>query len=108
LVIGGVALAHHRTFRGRAQYYANVLEGNPVACGGRYHRDEMTAAHRRLPCGTVLRVKNMANGSVVKVTVTDRGPFDPVYVLDLSRRAARKLGYLDEGSARVKATVIHR
>ena len=66
----------------------------------------MVAAHRRLPCGTKLRVKNLANGEVVTVTVQDRGPHDKDFVLDLSRRAARKLDFLSKGSARVRAKVL--
>ena len=92
--------------RGRAAYYSNELKGNAMACGPKYYPSKMIAAHRRLPCGTKLRVKNLANGEVVTVTVRDRGPHDKDFVLDLSRRAARQLGYLSKGSTKVRARVL--
>jgi rare lipoprotein A len=100
------AFAGSRVIKGKANYYSDELSGNGMACGGTYRPRKMIAAHRKLPCGTELRVKNRANGKVVTVKVRDRGPYgDKKTVLDLSRRAARKLGYLDEGSARVRAVV---
>jgi rare lipoprotein A len=103
---GPVVGAGPRVVKGKAHYYSDELSGNGMACGGTYRPSKMVAAHRTLPCGTVLRVKNRANGKVVKVKVKDRGPYgDKKTVLDLSKRAARKLGYIDEGSARVRAVV---
>jgi peptidoglycan lytic transglycosylase len=100
------AFAGSRVVKGRANYYSDELSGNGMACGGKYRPGKMVAAHRSLPCGTELRVRNRANGKVVTVKVKDRGPYgDKKTVLDLSKRAARKLGYLDEGSARIKAVV---
>ena len=103
-----VATAHHRVLRGRALYYSNEYKGQTMACGGTYQPDKMIAAHRNLPCGTELKVTNKANGRSVVVTVQDRGPFgDKDTILDLSRRAARELDYLNAGSARVRAVVRH-
>ena len=100
--------AHHRVLWGEAVYYSNYYAGRTMACGGTYQPYKMVAAHRTLPCGTRLKVKNRSNGKIVKVTVKDRGPFgDPNRILDLSRRAARKLGYLSAGRARVRAVVLH-
>lgn len=100
--------ADHRSFEGEAAYYSNYYEGRTMACGGKYQSWKMVAAHRTLPCGTRLRVKNKANGEVVRVTVKDRGPYgDENRVLDLSRRAARKLGYINAGIARVRAVILH-
>ena len=105
-LLGPGAFAGSRVVKGRANYYSDDLSGNGMACGGKYRPSKMVAAHRSLPCGTELRVRNRANGKVVTVKVKDRGPYgDKKTVLDLSKRAARKLGYLDEGSARVKAVV---
>jgi rare lipoprotein A len=72
----------------------------------------MVAAHRKLPCGTRLRVKNLRNGRVVRVTVRDRGPYGSrayrrTHKLDVSRRAAKRLRFLRAGTARVKVTVLH-
>ena len=105
-LLGPGAFAESRVVKGKAHYYSDELSGNGMACGGTYRPKKMVAAHRSLPCGTVLRVKNRANGKVVEVKVKDRGPYgDKETVLDLSKRAARKLGYIDEGSARVRAVV---
>jgi rare lipoprotein A len=107
VAITAVAYAHHRVIRGRAVFYSNVYAGETMACGGTYQPWKMVAAHRRLPCGTKLRIKNRANGRTVTVTVRDRGPYNGEYVLDLSRRAAQKLRYVRRGWARVRAVVLH-
>ena len=100
------ASARRRVLWGKAVYYSNAYRGEKMACGGRYRPRKMIAAHRTLPCGTKLKVKNRANGRVVWVTVRDRGPYGSKRViLDLSRRAARKLRYRQAGWARVKAVV---
>jgi rare lipoprotein A len=105
-LLSGSASGQPDYVKGRAAYYSNKLKGNAMACGSKYYPSKMVAAHRKLPCGTKLRVKNVANGEVVTVTVKDRGPHDEDFVLDLSRRAARRLGYVNAGSARVKAKVL--
>ncbi len=102
------ALAHHNVIRGKALYYSNQYKGQTMACGGRYQPWKMITAHRSLPCGTRLRVKNRRNGRTVTVTVRDRGPFgDEDYKLDVSRRAARKLRFLRAGWTRIRAVVLH-
>ena len=107
-VVGATAFAHHRAIRGRAIYYSDEYAGQTTACGGTYDPDKYTAAHRKLPCGTRLRVKNLSNDRRVIVRVTDRGPYgDDDTILDLSRAAARDLGYIRAGSARVKAVILH-
>ena len=63
----------------------------PVACGGRYDRDALTAAHRTLPCGARVRVTNQRNGKSAIVTVNDRGPFVRGRIIDLSAAAARAI-----------------
>ena len=105
-LLGPGAFAGSRVVKGKAHYYSDELSGNGMACGGTYRPRKMVAAHRTLPCGTKLRVKNKGNGKVVTVKVKDRGPYgDEKTVLDLSKRAAKKLGYLRQGSARVRAVV---
>ena len=101
------AAAHHESFRGNALYYSDEYAGDPMACGPLYQPWKMVAAHRKLPCGTKLRVRNVANGRVVTVTVQDRGPFTDGYVLDVSRRAARRLGFIRAGSAKIRAIIKH-
>jgi rare lipoprotein A len=102
------AAAHHRAFTGKAIYYSNQFSGDHMACGPKYQPWKMVAAHRTLPCGTRLRVKNKANGKSVTVTVQDRGPFVRGYVIDVSRRAARKLDFVSAGRTRVRAVILHK
>lgn len=60
--------------QGTASYYSDALHGRKMSNGNRYHRDSLTCAHRKLPFGTLLRVRNMRNDKEVVVKVTDRGP----------------------------------
>jgi rare lipoprotein A len=99
--------AHHDGFRGRTLYYSDEYAGDAMACGPKYQPWKMVAAHRSLPCGTELRVRNTANGNVVTVTVQDRGPYTDGFVLDVSRRAATKLGFVHAGSAEIRAIIKH-
>jgi len=62
----------------------------------------MTAAHRTLPFGTEVKVTNLSNQRTVKVTVNDRGPFTKGRVIDLSRAAAVKLDFVDQGVTKVQ------
>lgn len=83
---------------GRASWYA--LRSR-TASGERMNPASMTAAHRTLPFGTRLRVTNRRNGKVVTVRINDRGPFASGRVLDLSRGAARRLGFVHSGHTSV-------
>ncbi|CAG2120655.1 unnamed protein product [Medioppia subpectinata] len=89
---------------GKCSWYGQEAEGAVTACGQIFHMKEMTAAHKTLPCGT--RVKVNANGRSVVVTVTDRGPFVPGRILDLSKGAAEKLGFIDAGVVSCNVTPI--
>lgn len=99
--------AHHRSFKSKALYYSNRFSGSTMACGGEYRPWKMVAAHRRLPCGTKLRVRNLKNGETVTVTVRDRGPFGTKAKLDVSRRAAKRLGFYGDGRTTVRARILH-
>ena len=101
------ASADHDGFRGNALYYSDEYAGDAMACGPKYQPWKMVAAHRSLPCGTELRVRNTANGNAVTVTVQDRGPYTDGFVLDVSRRAAKKLGFINAGSAKIRAIIKH-
>lgn len=76
-----------------------------TASGERWWNFKMVAAHRTLPMGTILRVTNLENGKSVKVRVIDRGPYKEGRIVDVSKGAARKLGFLDAGVTRVKVEV---
>ncbi|MGB3542075.1 MAG: septal ring lytic transglycosylase RlpA family protein [Rubrivirga sp.] len=87
---------------GQASFYGERFRGRRTANGERFNPDAMTAAHRTLPFGTRLRVTNTRNGRSVLVRVNDRGPFTRGRVLDLSRAAAREIGMIRSGTARVR------
>ncbi|HEX2196404.1 MAG TPA: septal ring lytic transglycosylase RlpA family protein, partial [Actinomycetota bacterium] len=100
--------AHDRFWKGEAIFYSDAFAGETMACGGKYRPRKMVAAHRKLPCGTRIRVKNRANGRVVVLTVKDRGPYgDKGTIVDVSRRAARKLRFFDDGRTKVRLSVVH-
>jgi rare lipoprotein A len=69
-------------------------------------KDELTAAHNRLPLGTLVRVTHLANGKNVIVRITDRGVTGRRWLIDLCKEAAEKLGMLSEGSARVRLEIL--
>jgi rare lipoprotein A len=81
----------------RASYYGGVFNGKLMANGTKFNSNAMTAAHRKFPFGTVLKVVNLRTNQWVYVTVTDRGPFVKSRELDLSYAAAKRLGILSAG-----------
>ncbi len=81
----------------KASYYADKFHGRKTASGAIYHRDSLTCAHKTLPFGTVLKVKNLRNDKEVIVTVTDRGPFIKGRTIDLSYAAAKEIGMIPHG-----------
>lgn len=91
---------------GTASYYGREFQGRRTASGERYDGDKLTAAHRTLPFGTRVRVTNLANDESVVVTVNDRGPHRKGRVIDLSRKAARQLGFISDGTARVSLAIV--
>nr|WP_233549862.1 MULTISPECIES: septal ring lytic transglycosylase RlpA family protein [unclassified Flavobacterium] len=70
-----------------ASYYHNKFNGKRTASGKRFDNNKYTAAHKKLPFGTLVKVTNETNGKSVVVEITDRGPFSKVREIDLSRRA---------------------
>ena len=95
------------TLEGDASYYSDGLAGHPTASGELYRPLAFTAAHRRLPLGTVLRITRSDGAKVVYVRVNDRGPYGSKRrILDLSRAAAEELGMLRAGVLPVRAEVV--
>ncbi len=82
--------------------------GTRTANGEAYKPDGMTAAHRTLPFGTIVEVKNLRNGKSVRLRINDRGPFVGGRIIDVSRGGARKLGLMGSGTARVRVTSLGR
>jgi len=103
----GLAASKPEPERGYAAFYSSSLEGHKTACGGVYSASKLSAAHRRLPCGTKLRVTNLRNGKTVRVTVTDHGPLSNGRILDLSYAAAVHLDFIKQGTTLVKVEVLH-
>jgi rare lipoprotein A len=92
---------------GYATWYGAAFAGRTTASGERFDPEKMTAAHRSLPFGTWVDVRRVDTGESVRVRVTDRGPFGHVErIIDLSRAAARKLGIVKLGTARVEVRVV--
>jgi rare lipoprotein A len=91
---------------GKASFYADKFEGVPTSSGEKYKHNKLTAAHKSLPFGTKVRVTNVANNETVEVVINDRGPYVDGRIVDLSRSAAEKLGFINQGLADVKLEVI--
>lgn len=87
---------------GIASWYGPGFHGRATASGEIFDQNALTAAHRRLPFGTRVRVVNLENGREVVVRINDRGPALEDRVIDLSRAAAEALGMLQAGIVRVR------
>lgn len=96
------------TETGLASFYSDAFEGKKTASGEIYKSSKMTAAHRTLPFGTRVKVTNLSNNKSVTVTVNDRGPFVKDRIIDLSKAAAVKLDYMDQGVTKVKIEPIKK
>lgn len=86
---------------GKASYYADQFNGRKTASGEKFHNSKMTAAHKTLPFGTKVKVTNLKNGKSVKVKVNDRGPFVAGRIIDLSKKAAKRIDIYKEGVGNV-------
>jgi rare lipoprotein A len=106
---GGSAAAGPRkgkVYRGKASWYGGKWHGRPTASGEPYNQRALTAAHRFLPFGTIVRVTNLRNKKSIRVRINDRGPFVKGRIIDVSRRAARHLRMLQAGVVPVKIQVV--
>jgi rare lipoprotein A len=91
-----------------ASWYGPGFHGHKDATGGIYHQEDLTAASVAFPLGSRVMVTNLENGRSVEVTITDRGPFVKGRKIDLSHKAARMIGMLDQGTARVRIKLISK
>lgn len=91
---------------GYASWYGPGFHGRRTASGERYNMWKMTAAHKELPFGTVVKVTNKENEKSVIVKINDRGPFKPGRVIDLSKAAAKEIGLLRSGVAMVVVEIL--
>jgi rare lipoprotein A len=92
--------------RGVASWYGEQFHGRQAANGELFDMDALTAAHRTMPLGSIVRVVNLANGKHLHVRITDRGPYVNGRILDLSRAAAIQLGMDRDGLARVQIAIV--
>lgn len=91
---------------GFASWYGPGFRGNHTADGERFDMNALTAAHRTLPFNSYVRVTDLATGRSVIVRINDRGPYEARRIIDLSARAARDLGIVDDGTARVRIQAV--
>ncbi len=103
-LLGSAAIAQNQT--GKASFYADKFEGRPTASGEKYKHSKLTAAHKTLPFGTKVRVTNTSNQKTVDVTINDRGPYVDGRIIDLSKSAAEKLDFIQQGLTEVSLEVI--
>jgi rare lipoprotein A len=96
----------HLVQYGIASWYGGRDQGHLMACGEPFDQYALTAAHRTLPLGTEVRVTNLHNGRSVRVRIKDRGPMIPGRLIDLSRGAATRLGFVHGGLAPVRVQVV--
>ena len=94
--------------RGKATWYGGKFHGRKTASGERFDKRAMTAAHRKLPFGTVVRVTNLKNQRSVRVRINDRGPYGKGRIIDVSEAAARKLKMIRAGVVPVTVEVLER
>lgn len=104
-----VSMADSATARtgeaGVATFYSDKFEGKRTASGDIYRKNGLTAAHKKLPFGTKVKVRNVANGKSVVVTINDRMAASTTAVIDVTRHAAEELGFVRVGKAKVKLEV---
>lgn len=94
------------TESGKASFYAMKFQSRKTANGERFNQTSNTAAHKKLPFGTKVKVTNVKNGKSVVVRINDRGPFIAGRIIDLSRSAFSRIGDLDTGILDVRIKVV--
>jgi rare lipoprotein A len=91
---------------GMASWYGMERQGKPTANGELFDMNRLTAAHRQLPFGTLVRVTNLTNFASALLRINDRGPGIDGRLIDVSRAAAKRLGFVGVGLARVEVDVV--
>jgi len=93
---------------GFASWYGKELQGRPTASGEMFDMSKYTAAHRTIPMGSVVLIKNLENGKKQLVRINDRGPYVEGRIIDVSYATAKDLGFAEKGVARVEIEVIQK
>jgi rare lipoprotein A len=94
--------------RGQASWYGGHFHGRTTASGETYDKEALTAAHPRLPFGTIVRVTNRKNGWSVNLRINDRGPHIKGRIIDVSEAAARRLGMIGDGVVPVSVRIVSK
>jgi rare lipoprotein A len=97
---------HPKTQIGIASYYGKKFHKRRTANGEIFNMYKVSAAHKSYPLGTKVRVTNLENGKSLKLVINDRGPFVSGRIIDLSYKAARKLGFVNQGTVKVRIDVL--
>lgn len=92
---------------GMASWYGKKYHGRPTASGEIFDMYRLTAAHKKLPLGTRVRVTNLKNRKRVVVKINDRGPFVRGRIIDLSYGAAKKIGMIEYGTVKVRIEIVN-
>mgnify|MGYP002635880672 CR=1 FL=1 len=106
LVLLSSACGKRHIETGIASWYGPGFRGNPTASGEKFRPSKRTAAHKTLPLGSVVVVRRLDTNERVRVVINDRGPFVKGRIIDLSKKAARRIGVLDDGHAEVRIKVV--
>lgn len=101
-----LASAHGYRQKGIASWYGKDFHGKKTSCGETYNMYGISAAHKTLPMGTDVEVRNLENGQSIRLTINDRGPFVDGRIIDLSYGAAQKIGVARPGTARVEVAAV--
>ncbi len=104
-IVSAVGIAGAQAEEGVANFYGDKFQGKKTASGEVFDKDGLTAAHKKLPFGTKVKVTNAENGKSVIVTVNDRMAASNPAVIDVTHRAADDLGFAKAGKANVKLEV---
>ncbi|HJO21400.1 MAG TPA: septal ring lytic transglycosylase RlpA family protein [Candidatus Marinimicrobia bacterium] len=97
---------HPQVQIGIASYYGSKFHKKRTANGEIFNMYKVSAAHKTYPLGTKVKVTNMKNGQSIKLTINDRGPYVKGRIIDLSYKAARKIGFVNQGTTKVRIDVI--
>jgi rare lipoprotein A len=95
-----------KVYKGISSYYGPNFHGKLTANGEIFDMYGITAAHKEIPFNTIVRVTNENNGKTQIIRINDRGPYVDGRILDCSFGAAKKLGFVSEGTAPVKIEII--
>ena len=99
-------IKHRKVINGVSSFYAKDFHGKLTANGEVYDMYGLTAAHKTLPLNTIARVTNLENNKSLILRINDRGPYIKGRILDCSYGAAKKLGFIEQGTTKVKIEVI--